>query len=78
MKSIRFLAAARRELLAQVFYYSESETGLGLKFVRSVEQALAIAVQFRLQAPQDLRQREGSPFEISPFQWFIWKIPRAL
>lgn len=48
MKRIRFLTAARRELSAQVLHYSESETGLGLKFVLSVEQALAIAVQFPL------------------------------
>jgi len=46
MKSIRFLAAARRELLAEVLYYSELGTGLGVQFVRAVEQALAIAVQF--------------------------------
>ncbi len=46
MKGVRFLAAARRELTAEVLYYSESRTGLGAKFVRAVEQALAIAVQF--------------------------------
>lgn len=43
MKSVRFLPAARRELLAEVISYSESGTGLGAKFVRAVEQALAIA-----------------------------------
>jgi toxin ParE1/3/4 len=46
MKRVRFLAAARRELLAEVLYYSESRTGLGVKFARALEQALAIAVQF--------------------------------
>jgi toxin ParE1/3/4 len=46
MKSVRFLASARRELLAEVVYYSGSATGLGVKFVRAVEQALAIAVHF--------------------------------
>ncbi len=29
---IRFLAAARRELLAEVLYYNESEAGLGANF----------------------------------------------
>jgi plasmid stabilization system protein ParE len=48
MRSIRFLAAARRELLAEALYYRESGAGLGVKFVRAVEQALAIAVQFPL------------------------------
>ena len=48
MKSVRFLAPARRELLAEVLYYSESGAGLGVKFVRAVEQALAIVVQFPL------------------------------
>ena len=37
MKSIQFLAAARRELLAEVLYYSESGAGLGVKFARAVE-----------------------------------------
>ena len=48
MKSVRFLPAARRELLAEARYYSELGTGLGVKFVRAVEQALAIAEQFPL------------------------------
>ena len=48
MKSVRFLPAARRELLAEVLYYSESGTGLGVKFVSAVEQALAVTVQFPL------------------------------
>ncbi len=48
MKTIRFLAAARRELLAEALHYNETEAGLGAKFARSFEQALAIAVQFSL------------------------------
>jgi len=32
MKTIRFLAAARRELLAEVLHYNEVEVGLGAKF----------------------------------------------
>jgi hypothetical protein len=45
MKSVRFLAAARRELLAEVLFYNELEAGLGAKFVDAFEQALAIADQ---------------------------------
>jgi toxin ParE1/3/4 len=48
MKTIRFLAAARRELLAEVLHYNEIEVGLGVKFASAFEQALAIAVQFPL------------------------------
>jgi toxin ParE1/3/4 len=51
MKNIRFLAVARRELLAEVLYYNESEAGLGAKFASAFEQALAIAVQFPLAGP---------------------------
>lgn len=40
MNNIRFLAAARRELLAEVLYYNESEAGLGAKFASAFEQAL--------------------------------------
>jgi toxin ParE1/3/4 len=69
MKSIRFLAAARRELLAEVLYYSESEAGLGVKFARAVEQALAISVQFPLSGspgPADTRKItvRGFPFSV--------------
>lgn len=48
MKSIRFLAAAPCELLAEVLYYNELEAGLGAKFARAFEEALAIAGQFPL------------------------------
>jgi hypothetical protein len=34
MKSIRFLAAARHELLAETLYYSESKTGLGKQVLK--------------------------------------------
>ncbi len=69
MKSIRFLAAARRELLAETLHYSESGSGLGVKFVRSVEQALAIAVQFpRAGSPGPAATRKvmvkGFPFSV--------------
>jgi hypothetical protein len=44
MKTIRFLAAARRELLAEVLHYNEMEVGLGVKFARAFEQALALSI----------------------------------
>jgi plasmid stabilization system protein ParE len=48
MKTVRFLASARRELLAEVLHYNGVEVGLGAKFVSAFEQALAVAVQFPL------------------------------
>lgn len=48
MKRVRFLAAARRELHAEVLFYSEARSGLGVKFTQAIERALAIAVQFPL------------------------------
>jgi hypothetical protein len=46
MKRVRLLSSARRELLAAVLHYNESEADLGVKFVRAVGQALAFAVRF--------------------------------
>lgn len=48
MKKIRFLSAARRELLAEVLHYNQSEPGLGGRFAGAFQQALAIVVQFPL------------------------------
>lgn len=48
MKSVRFLAATRRELQAEVLFYSEARVGVGVKFIRAVEKALAIAARFPL------------------------------
>ena len=69
MKSIRFLASARRELLAQVLYYNESGIGLGERFANAIEQALAIAAQFPLAgSPGPAATREvtvrGFPFSV--------------
>jgi toxin ParE1/3/4 len=46
MKGIKFLAAARRELLAEVVHYNEVGPGTGVKFARAVEESLAIAAMF--------------------------------
>jgi len=69
MKTIRFLAAARRELLAEVLHYNESEPGLGANFARAFEQALTIAVQFPLAGspgPSGTRKVivKGFPFSV--------------
>lgn len=53
MKQARFLAAARLEYLAEVAYYSEIESGLGLRFTDGVEEATSRALAFPL---------AGSPF----------------
>lgn len=46
MKRARFVAAARREFLAQVVYYNKEQPGLGTRFTEAVEQAAARALAF--------------------------------
>jgi toxin ParE1/3/4 len=46
VKRARFIAAARREFLAEVAYYSEVEPGLGQRFAEAVEEAAARALTF--------------------------------
>jgi len=48
VKQALFLAAAREELLAEVAYYNEAQTGLGLRFAAAVELATARALTFPL------------------------------
>lgn len=69
MRAVRFLATARRELLAEVLHYNELEPGLGIKFARAFERALAIAVQFPLAGslgPAQTRKvlLKGFPFSV--------------
>ena len=69
MKSVRFLAAARRELRAEVLFYSEVRSGLGVKFTQAVEHALAIAARFPLvgsPGPAGTRKLriKGFPFSV--------------
>ncbi len=69
MKSVRFLGAARRELLAEVLHYNELEPGLGSRFARAFEQALALAVRFPpagSSGPAETRKivLKGFPFSI--------------
>ncbi|MDY0042460.1 MAG: hypothetical protein RBS57_19290 [Desulforhabdus sp.] len=46
MKRARFVAAARRELLAEVAYYSEVEPGLRKHFTKAIKEATALALTF--------------------------------
>lgn len=44
----RFIAAARREFLAEVVYYNKEEPGLGARFAAAVEDATDRALAFPL------------------------------
>lgn len=46
MKQVRFIAAARREFLAETAYYNEVQDGLGARFVLAVEDAVNRALAF--------------------------------
>lgn len=46
MKRVRFVAAARRELLAEVAYYNVAQDGLGARFAAAVEEAAIRALAF--------------------------------
>lgn len=46
MKKARFVAAARREFLAEVSYYNQQQPGLGARFTAAVEEATARALAF--------------------------------
>lgn len=46
MKRARFVAAARREFLAEVIYYNKEQPGLGSRFTEAVEEATARALAF--------------------------------
>ena len=48
MKRARFVAAARREFLAEVVYYNKEEPGLGARFAAAVEDATARSLAFPL------------------------------
>lgn len=48
MKRARFIAAARREFLAEVRYYEQTQAGLGGRFAEAVEAATARALVYPL------------------------------
>ena len=69
MRRVRFVAAARREFLAEVIYYNEERTGLGVRFTAAVEEATARAVAFPL---------TGSPASKSTRRVFVKDFPFAV
>ena len=48
MKRARFIAPARREVLAEFTYYNAKELGLGSRFLASVEDATSRALAYPL------------------------------
>lgn len=48
MRRARFVAAARREFLAEILYYRKEQPGLGARFTAAVEEATARALAFPL------------------------------
>lgn len=69
MKRARFIAAARREFLAEVVYYNRQEPGLGVRFAAAVEEATARAVAFPL---------TGSPASKNTRRVFVKDFPFAV
>jgi plasmid stabilization system protein ParE len=65
----RFVVPARNEFLAEVAYYAAAEPGLGERFARAVEEAVALATDFPnagFLAPANTRRVvvSGFPFSI--------------
>jgi hypothetical protein len=59
LKHARFVAAARREFLAEVIHYNKEQPGLGARFTAAVEEATARALAFPLAgstAPKNTRR----------------------
>ena len=48
MKSVRFIAEAREEFLAEIAYYNKAQPGLGARFLSAVEWATSMALEFPL------------------------------
>lgn len=69
MRRARFVAAARREFLAEVVYYNKESADLGARFTAAVEEATARAVAFPL---------TGSPASKNTRRIFIKDFPFAV
>lgn len=69
MKRARFIAPARRELLAEVAYYSNKELGLGSRFLTAGEDAAARALAYPL---------TGTPASENTRRMFLKDFPFAL
>ena len=69
MKTARFIAAARLELLAEIIYYNKEQPDLGVRFAAAVEEATARALAFpRSGSPSRANTRtvlvKDSPFSV--------------
>ena len=69
MKRARFVAPARREVLAEVTYYNAKELGLGSRFLASVEDATSRALAYPF---------TGSPASKNTRRVFLKDFPFAL
>jgi plasmid stabilization system protein ParE len=69
VKRARFVAPARRELLAEVGYYNNKELGLGNRFLAAVEDATARALAYPL---------TGTPASESTRRMFLKDFPFAI
>ena len=69
MKRARFIAPARRELLAEVAFYSNNELGLGSRFLTAVEDTTARALAYPL---------TGTPASENTRRMFLKDFPFAI
>jgi plasmid stabilization system protein ParE len=69
VKRARFVAAARREFLAEVAHYRSEERRLGARFAEAVEEAVTRALAFPL---------AGSPAARSTRRVFLKDFPFAI
>jgi plasmid stabilization system protein ParE len=69
VKRARFVAPARRELLAEVAYYNNKELGLGSRFLAAVEDATARALAYPF---------TGTPASKNTRRVFIKNFPFAI
>jgi len=69
MNRVSFIAEARREFLAGVAFYNETEPGLGERFARAVEEAAARALAF---------PNAGSPYVSNTHRVFTKAFPFSI
>lgn len=70
MKSARFVAEARQEFLAEVAYYNEAQSGLGVRFTKDVEEATARALVFPLSGTPSVSDTRRVLLKGFPFSLF--------
>jgi len=67
VKRARFVAPARRELLAEVTYYNNKEFGLGSRFLAAVEDVTARALAYPLTGTPASERTRRMFFKDFPF-----------